>query len=37
VWPNGADLDPATLHDWPAVREEFARRAERWRSAPADS
>ncbi len=17
VWPNGADLDPATLHDWP--------------------
>jgi hypothetical protein len=18
VWPNGADFDPATLHDWPA-------------------
>jgi hypothetical protein len=17
VWPNGADFDPATLHDWP--------------------
>ena len=23
VWPNGADFDPATLHDWPAVRDEF--------------
>ena len=19
VWPNGADFDPATLHDWPEV------------------
>lgn len=37
VWPNGADLDPTTLHDWPEVREELARRATRWRSAPADS
>lgn len=19
VWPNGADFDPATLHDWPVI------------------
>jgi hypothetical protein len=31
VWPNGADFDPATLHDWPALRHEFARRAADWR------
>jgi hypothetical protein len=30
VWPNGADFDPATLHDWPRVRDEFARRASAW-------
>ena len=30
VWPNGADFDPATLHDWPDVVESFARMAERW-------
>ena len=22
VWPNGADFDPATLHDWPAALAE---------------
>lgn len=27
VWPNGADFDPATLHDWPDVSEELAARA----------
>jgi hypothetical protein len=32
VWPNGADFDPATLHDWPSVRDELARRAETWRA-----
>ena len=32
VWPNGADFDPATLHDWPAHREAFARRAREWGS-----
>src|SRR5216110_1986647 len=32
VWPNGADFDPATLHDWPAHREAFARRATEWAS-----
>ena len=30
VWSNGADFDPATLHDWPQVRDEFARRASSW-------
>jgi hypothetical protein len=30
VWPNGADFDPATLHDWPQVREELATRARTW-------
>lgn len=33
VWPNGADFDPATLHDWPGVRDELAARARSW-SAP---
>ena len=30
VWPNDADFDPATLHDWPAVSEELAARAQAW-------
>ncbi len=30
VWPNGADFDPATLHDWPSVRDELASRAASW-------
>ena len=30
VWPNGADFDPATLHDWPDVQEELAARAQSW-------
>jgi hypothetical protein len=33
VWPNGADFDPATLHAWPAVRDELALRAVRWAAA----
>ena len=32
VWPNGADFDPATLHDWPLVIEELAARARAWSS-----
>ncbi len=31
VWPNGADFDPATLHDWPQYIQELTARAERWR------
>ena len=30
VWPNGADFDPATLHDWPVVAEQMAAMARRW-------
>lgn len=30
TWPNGADFDPATLHDWPAHREELIARAQEW-------
>lgn len=30
VWPNGADFDPASLHDWPALRDAFVALARRW-------
>ena len=30
VWPNGADFDPATLHDWPNPIESLAERARHW-------
>ena len=30
VWPNGADFDPATLHDWPDHVEAFAALARKW-------
>lgn len=30
VWPNGADFDPATLHDWPVYAEAFRERAKQW-------
>jgi hypothetical protein len=30
VWPNGADFDPATLHDLPAHAAALAARAARW-------
>lgn len=30
VWPNGADFDPATLHDWPSHEEEMRRLAKSW-------
>lgn len=33
VWPNGADFDPATLHDWPRVAAELAERARHWAEA----
>jgi hypothetical protein len=30
TWPNGADFDPATLYDWPAVSGELTARAQAW-------
>ncbi|PYV11290.1 MAG: DUF2442 domain-containing protein [Acidobacteria bacterium] len=30
VWPNGADFDPATLHDWPLHAPAFRELARRW-------
>ena len=30
AWPNGADFDPATLHDWPEYEREFRELARRW-------
>ena len=30
VWPNGADFDPATLHDWPEHVQAFTARAKLW-------
>ena len=32
VWPNGADFDPATLHDWPEHDAAFRAAAQRWES-----
>jgi hypothetical protein len=30
VWPNGADFDPATLHDWPQHFDTLLARAQQW-------
>ena len=35
VWPNGADFDPATLHDWPEHEEAMRALARRWALAEA--
>jgi hypothetical protein len=32
VWPNGADFDPATLHDWPRYLEAMKSMARQWSS-----
>ena len=34
-WPNGADFDPETLHDWPKYHDEFIAMARRWTSTSA--
>jgi len=34
VWPNGADFDPATLHDWPDCAADLIARARQWELAP---
>lgn len=31
VWPNGADFDPATLHDWPTHASALAELAQSWK------
>jgi len=30
VWPNGADFDPATLHDWPLHEASMRALARSW-------
>ena len=30
VWPNGADFDPAILHDWPLHEAEMKNLARQW-------
>ena len=35
VWPNGADFDPSTLHDWPENAPALAERARQWETQPA--
>jgi uncharacterized protein DUF2442 len=30
VWPNGADFDPAILHDWPKHEAAMRQLAKRW-------
>lgn len=30
VWPNGADFDPATLHDWPSHVGALTELARKW-------
>ena len=32
VWPNGADFDPATLHDWPHHEQALRERAKHWQA-----
>src|SRR4051812_18589947 len=36
VWPNGADFDPATLHDWPEQLNELRRLASTWEQRAAE-
>ena len=31
VWPNGADFDPATLHDWPTCIQALTALASQWK------
>jgi hypothetical protein len=35
VWPNGADFDPATLHDWPEQAELMRACAQQWEAVKA--
>ncbi len=33
VWPNDADFDPADLHDWHEIKDEFIKHAQKWETA----
>ena len=35
VWPNGADFDPATLHDWPEKVGAMKASVQQWESVKA--
>ncbi len=32
VWPNGADFDPATLHDWSELLPAMKARVKQWKT-----
>ena len=34
TWPNQADFDPWTLHEWPRVVDDMASRARLWEAGP---
>ena len=35
AWPNGADFDPETLHDWPKYEGVMREKAQNWAKATA--
>ena len=35
TWPNGADFDPETLHNWPKYEAALRKRAQEWSAARA--
>lgn len=34
VWPNGADFDPNTLHDWDQKKDFLLKEAAKWKFSP---
>ncbi|MFX0139271.1 MAG: hypothetical protein ACFFDN_36860 [Candidatus Hodarchaeota archaeon] len=37
VWPNGADFDPTTLHDWDENFQYMKQLANKWEKEPIES